>query len=254
MSSFTLNLADVMIYRSFSQEQTSAVVRQRAMATAAIFLEPEFPGYLVDSTMDHHTVMIPAALQGLYYHRLENWKNAAFWYNAAAQVDPVPELQQPILISPWMELESIGNFILPGNSEGWYKRSDTAPGSKIIWKDGGTLVFSCTEIQEEKGLAVLAWKEKFDIPYHHTLVLRAKVNSGTSLIFETVIDGELIRHLTHNGTGSWQDFTIPVEGDLVDYIYLIIREDTTAIEKSCQIEIDSITFLLDETIDDDRTR
>ena len=252
-SIFGQNLANAIIHNSFSQEQSDAFTRQRAMSVAATLLDAESQFTSVESGTTPEIAMIPAALQGLHYHRLRDWKNAAYWYKAAAQEKPFPQVQQNILISPWMELTSTGNFILRGNVEGWQIQSDSALEAKLLKTHDETLFVSCAEIQESTKSVILAWKDNFAIPYHHTLVLRTKVKMGTTLILEIVIDGQLIRHLTQEGTGKWQDSEIPVEGNLVQYIYVHIREDANALAPSCQAEIDSISFLLDETAGNDRS-
>lgn len=241
-AAFQQNIANTVIYKSFSQSSLDAASRQRSLAIAAtslgagLFDEPETTGDLS---------MIPASLRGLYYHRLGDWDNASSWYGSAARGEAVPEQQKDLLISPWMELDPTGDFVLEAHTKEWHKRADTAPGAKLTWSDRGTIEFSCSEILEEPRKAVLEWNQLFDIPYHHTLILRAKAEIGTILILETAIDGQLIRHLTHNGTGKWENFTIPVEGDHVKFIYVHVREDRNSPVRSCAGEIDSISFLLD---------
>jgi hypothetical protein len=242
VAAFQQNIANIVIYNSFSQSSLDAASRQRSLAIAAtslgagLFNEPEAAGDLS---------MIPASLRGLYYHRLGDWDNASIWYGTAAHGEPVPEQQKQLLISPWMELSPTGDFVLDALTKQWHKRTDAATGTKLTWTDRGTLDFGCSEIAEEPKNAVLEWNQAFDIPYHHTLILRAKAEIGTILILETSIDDQLVRHLIHRGTGKWENFTVPVEGDHVKYIYVHVREDRDAPVRSCAGEIDSISFLLD---------
>ena len=198
--------------------------------------------------------MIQSGLRGLHFHRSGDLNNAAYWYSVAARGEPIPEQQNQILISPWMDLTPTGDFMLDAITEEWYVRSDTAPGAALTRTAGGTLEFTCSGVLEESKKAILAWNQLFDIPYHHTLVLKAKAEIGTTVNLETVIDDQLVRHSTFDGTGKWEDFTIPVEGDHVKYIYLIVREDQDSSNKSCKVELDSISFLLDPWIEDDRSR
>lgn len=251
---FKRNAAEALIHKSFSLEQTDAVSRQRAMALAAIFLDQASNPSFSEPPSDDETAMIPAALRGLFYQRLSDQNGAAAWYHIAAQTAPRPDPQRQILISPWMQLNSTGDFVLAGESSAWQKRPDTDPRAVLKQTNEGTLVFSCSEVDKNEKKAALVWPESFDIPYHHSLVLHAKVEPGTRLGFETLVDGQLIRHLNQSGTGMWRDFPMMVDGDHVKVLYIIIREDTGTEEKSCQVEIDSITFLLDEQIKNDRAK
>ncbi len=247
-SALGLNLANLSIYRSFSLQQTDAVSRQKALASATAWLPGEAGG-TQETTAE--LPMIQASLRGLYYHRLRDWHNAAAWYDSAANGKPIPEQQNQLLISPWMILDPSGDFELQGTADAWHLRGDTPSGAAIKKTESGTLQISCSEITADTKKAALAWNQEFDIPYHHTLVLKAKSEIGTTLIFETVIDRQLVRHLTHKGTGKWEDFTIPVEGDHVKYIYVIVREDLESSAGSCLAEIEGITFLPDPWIEDD---
>jgi hypothetical protein len=247
-TSFGRNLANTAIYRSFSQEQTDAASRQEALSMAAAWLERE-AGETGETAAG--AAMIPASLRGLYHHRLGDWQNAAEWYDIAANEEPLPEQQKQLLISPWMKLEPSGDFELLATTSEWHLRADSGSGAEIIRTDRNSLEFTCSDITEETKIATLEWSQPFDIPYHHTLVLKAKSEIGTTLNLETVIDGQLVRHLTNRGTGKWEDFTIPVEGDRVRYIYLIVREDRESSSKSCLTEIDAISFLLDSWVEND---
>ena len=247
-SALGLNLANLAIYRSFSEEQTDATSRQKALASATAWL-PEDTGGTQETAAE--LPMIQASLRGLYYHRLRDWHNAAAWYGSAANGKPIPEQQNQLLISPWMTLDPSGDFELQGTADVWHLRGDAPYGAAIKKTDSGTLQISCSEITADTKKVAMEWSQEFDIPYHHTLVLKAKSEIGTTLNFETVIDRQLVRHLTHKGTGKWEDFTIPVEGDHVKYIYVIVREDLESTARSCLAEIDGITFLLDPWIEDD---
>jgi len=249
-SSLSLNMANFAIYKSFSQEQT-AEKRQHALSSAAAFLGVNSRGTSVNMDPAEDTPMIQSALRGLSFHRLGDVNRAAKWYNVAARGEPIPEQQQPILISPWMELDQSGDFVLDANAQAWHLRPDTAPEADLVWTDNGTLQLSCSKVQEGGKIAILQWNQLFDIPYHHTLVLKTKIETGTVLNLETVIDGQLVRHLTHSGTGEWKNFTIPLQGDHLRYIYMIVREDGESSIKSCTAEIQSISFLLDKRFDND---
>jgi hypothetical protein len=121
----------------------------------------------------------------------------------------------------------------------------------LVWTDNGTLQLSCAKGSEGEKRAILQWNQLFVIPYHHTMVVKAKTDIGTVLNLETVIDGQLVRHLTHSGTGEWENFTIPLQGNHLRYIYMIVRENGESSVKSCTTEIQSISFLLDKRFDND---
>jgi hypothetical protein len=246
-TSFGRNLANTAIYRSFSQEQTDAASRQEALSMAAAWLERE-AGETGETAAG--AAMIPASLRGLYHHRLGDWQNAAEWYDIAANEEPLPEQQKQLLISPWMKLEPSGDFELLATTSEWHLRADSAPGAEIIRNNRNSLEFTCSDISKKTKIATLEWSQPFDIPYHHTLVLKAKTKIGTTLNLETVIDRQLVRHVTHDGTGKWETFSVPLEGDSVKYIYVIVREDAESSARSCLVEIETISFLLDSWVKD----
>ena len=220
--------------------------RQRVLQFAATSLGVGFQGQSEESAEASKLPMLPASFRGLYYRRLGDWKNAAYWYGVAARSEPFPELQQQIVVPPRMELTPTGDFLLRASTEGWRIRSDTAPGAEFTKSDSETIIFSCSEIAEEKKTASLSWTSTFDIPYHHTLILRAKPEAGTILIFASVMDGKSVRHLTHKGDGEWQEFVFPAEGNHVSHLYITVREDLNSPVITCQAEIDTISFLLDD--------
>jgi hypothetical protein len=243
LSSLSLNFVNTIMYRSLDQEQIDAATRKKSLALAAVW----FPGDVGERPNSTEELsMIPATLRGLYYYRLRDWQNAAIWYDIAAKEEPIPENQKQLLVSPWMKLSPSGNFTLEANADEWQFRADTAPGATKTQTDLGTLGFCCSESVDEPKKATLVWDKAFNIPYHHTLVLRAKAEIGTTLILAMVIDGQLNRYIVHEGTEIWEDFTVPLDGDHVNYIYVSIRENSLSSKKSCMAEIDSLTFLLDE--------
>ena len=241
-SAFGLNMANTAIYKSFSQAQTDASSRQQALSSAVTWLG--LASY--ESELAEELPMIPASFRGLYYHRLDDWINAANWYDVAARTKQVPERQKKLLISPWMKLAPSGDFTLEAVVDKWHIRSDTAPGAILSETALETLEFSCSEIVGDPKRAILEWNEAFDIPYHHALIIRAKTEIGTRLILATVIDGKLVRHFVETGTGEWEDYVVSLDGDHIKYIYVQIREDFEASKPSCLAEIDSLTFLLDK--------
>ena len=246
LSAFQHNIVNIVIHNSFSKTGITADSRQRSLSTAASLLGADSHSFSNASETTVDMPMLPASLRGLYYQRLGDWSKAAKWYGVAATGEPFPEKQKQILISPWMKLAPSGDFMLEAVVDEWQIRADTAPGAKTFETDRGTLEFSCSESAGDPKGAVLEWSQEFDIPYHHTMVIRAKAEIGTFLILATVIDGQLVRHLVEPGTGKWEDYIVSVEGDHVKYIYVQIREDVKALEQSCLAEIDSLTFLLDE--------
>ena len=246
-TSFGRNLANTAIYRSFSQEQTDAASRQEALSMAAAWLERE-AGETGETAAG--AAMIPASLRGLYHHRLGDWQNAAEWYDIAANEEPLPEQQKQLLISPWMKLHPSGDFDLQAIAGEWHLRADAPPGAQIKVTDRDTLEFTCSGIAKDTKKAALEWSQAFDIPYHHTAVLKVRSEIGTTLNLETVIDGQLVRHVTHDGTGKWETFSVPLEGDSVKYIYVIVREDAESSARSCLVEIETISFLLDSWVKD----
>jgi len=243
---FQRNIANTVIHNSLSQTGIAAISRQRSLAIATTLLGADLRAFSNAQEANGDMPMIPASFRGLYYHRSDDWTNAAKWYGVAAIGKPIPEKQKQILISPWMKLAPSGDFMLEAIVDEWHIRADTAPGAKITKTDRGTLEFSCSETMVGPKWAALEWNQVFDIPYHHALVIKAKTEIGTMLILATVIDGQWVRHFVETGTGKWEDYIVSLEGDHVKYIYVQIREDAKASEQSCLAEIDSLTFLLDE--------
>lgn len=245
VSAFRENIVNVVIHRSFSEADIAAVSRQRAMSLAAGLFRTAPIGSSIELEAAGNLPMISASLRGFYYHRLGDWIRASKWYEVAAVAEPIPERQKQLLVSPWMKLAPTGDFRLEAAAKAWKMRADTPPGAGIARTDRRTLELSCSEVVGDDQKVVLEWNQPFNVPYHHTVVLTAKAEVGTLLIFETVIDGSLVRHFVHRGTGNWEDLSASIEGEHVSYIYLIIRENPDSNVESCDAEFDAISFLLD---------
>ncbi len=246
-SALQINLANVIIHKSFSKEAADARSRQRSMSLAAKLMSDA--GNVIQDNkqaddIDNHT-MILAAFMGQRYHRLHDWNNAALWYSVASRSKPTPEKQKQLLVSPLLRINEDGTLYLSSNIEMWRIRPDTASGAKLFATSRDTIKLNCTDIDEEPKKAALLWNYPLSIPYHHTLVYRVKTDVGTILSLETVTKGEIERHFVHDGTGEWEGFEIYLNVDQVTFIYVLIRKNSESNQSSCGIEFEEIEFRLD---------
>ena len=89
-----------------------------------------------------------------------------------------------------------------------------------------------------------------EIPYWHTLYLRARVHLGTWLTFAThSVDG-VERHVSyHRGTGEWEEFTIPLDVDSIRWVYISLREPSPDPDTpDYAVDIEPLVLLLDDAV------
>lgn len=248
VSELSQNLATVTLYKTLSEDNVNAAKRQHALFLAAKQLKMRSQeGFIVSHTPKTFP-MIPAILRGEHHRRLEDYSNAADWYNVAAESVPYPTIQKAILVPSWAKITSEGAIVLDGSAGGWRVRSDTIP-EATIRQQNRTGIFSILNSSMQGKRAAFSWDRPLYIPYHHTVVLKARIQKDALFSFETVIDEDLVRHLNkYRGIGRWEEFVFTVEGDHLRYIYILLDRPTPTSTTTTDyvVAIESISFVLDE--------
>ena len=246
-STLSTNLSKIMLHKTLSQENVKAIERQQALYIVSELLSVTSPKQAIEFDDEVKGLsMIPAILRGEHYWRQRKLVEAGYWYRIAAEGEPNPHKQGAILIPPQLKITIDGNLVIDATSRGWKVRRDTIPRAKVIQNQNGKSIFSFFSEQGQQK-AAFAWNHPIELTYHHTLVLKAKVKKNTKLLFETVIDGDLKRHFTYIGTGYWEEFVVPVQGNYLKYIYVLLRQSSdTSGDLEHTIEVESLSFLLDE--------
>lgn len=236
-----VNVVNVVLNKTLTPTRVDVWERQKAFHWIGelLALNQHETGMEIETT-----AMIPAMLQGLSYYRNGDLKTAAAWFTLSAKAVPYPQQQKAMIILPDAQIDANGSLVLKGNSNWWQVRADSSQGANIRRLSDGSAIFSCAN---QDGAFV--WGRPMALPYHHTAVLQAKTAIGTTLIFEMVVDGKISRYLIHPGIGEMERFEIPFQGEELDYIYILIRENEHIIGTSpCHVEVESVTFLLDEGV------
>ncbi|MCP4361148.1 MAG: hypothetical protein GY796_24330 [Chloroflexi bacterium] len=227
-----------------TQEDVDARARQKTIRWATILLTPYQRG---TTTETEPFAMIPAFIQGLAHYRNDDLKAAVTWFNQSAEAAPYPERQKSVIISSFAHINADGSFTLDGNSTGWRVRSDSDRGTSIQLINDAISLTCAPEINSPKSAFV--WSQPIAIPYHHSALIEVKIETGTTLIFETVANGELIRHFVHPGTGKMEQIEVVFQDEQLDLIYFLVRNNEESLKGTpCHTEIKFITILLDEAV------
>lgn len=238
VDSFKENIARVLINKTLNAPTVAATERQQQLARAAQLLGPP-----ADSVPE--SGMILAILQGIANLRTGKTAVAAKWFQAAAEAVPQPNFQQAIWVSPWMSIEKDGSLAVSGNSTVWRTRPDTQKSGTIQSHQDGSATFKC-QPSDELDRAAFEWIQPFTLTFHQTVQIEAWVATGTVLILETRIDGQLERLMTISGTNQWQTVEAPVIGSSGQLIYLIVAQNPEKIDSTtCHVRVRAIRFLLD---------
>ena len=241
------NIALHILYHTLLLENTEAVQRQQHLSQVSSLMSSTNPDSLFTSNLPEGK-MVPAILQGLANLRAGEMASAAQWFRLAATTHPYPENQQKIWISPWMLIEEDSSLVISGSSELWRIRPDNLQSGTIENKQNGARVFSCNNYDDSARVA-FEWIQPYSLEYHHTIQVEAKIERGSTLIIESNIDGELQRPLIMNGDGKWQTSSAPITGTNGKLVYLIVTQDSDdEYPGNCAAQINSIRFLLDNTV------
>jgi len=258
--SLNWNLANVVLEHTLWQDGQQATQRQKMLSLAAQFYSATSSDSEVQTTdivTDHSYTMISAVIAAEYYRRLGDSHSTAMWLNRAATAEPLPRLQRHILLPANVDLTTDGSIILRGNSPFWEVRPDTRADADIIRKPDGTAILGFKNSSTELNRAVLSWKYPMDIFYHHQLRLDVRATEGCSLVIETVIDDQRVRHQLqpdgskiYVGVGKWEQLNFVVEGTELHFIDLLLTLDSSSKWSNtadCTMEIASVVFVLDNT-------
>lgn len=193
------------------------------------------------------TATIPGLLQGIHAFREAQWGDAAYWFSVASNNNLNQTLPDEFSVSPWAKVTSDHALVLDGNSYHWSIRADSAPNAHIEYNGNSFGLFICDKNSTDNERAAFYWNQPLSIRFHHTAILKTAVSPGTTLVFETVIDDNITRHLVYSGTGETESITIPFLGEQIDLMYILLFNDPDIISSQlCQADIQSFTLLLDE--------
>jgi hypothetical protein len=251
VSSFSFNLAGVVLNKTLWRGEQTARDRQEALAMTAKLLEVASGKRSSSSTeavLNKECSMIPSMVIADDYRRQKDLKKAAFWLHHAATTAPYPSLQHAVLLPGWIQITPQGNLVVDWSISSWHFRSDSQLADLAIDEEYGWLALSYRNKLGQRDKVIYEWKGPLQLSYWHTLQLRARVHPGTYLTFETHSDTGVERHLNYyGGTGRWETFSIPLNVDKLRYIYISISEPSPdSLVLDYAVDIEPLTFLLDE--------
>lgn len=247
----SVNLANLLIYKSLVDDNILAIDRQHYLefASKLMLLGQESENNEVVSERRAED-MISLIYRGLHDYRNGMNSRAASWFGKVAESPPIPSSQRSLLVSPFVDLEQSGSIVIAGNNPRWNVRSDSFPGTSIEPSSAGQSILSCSSNESVNNRAAFSWNHPNNINYHHTMEVEVLVPNGSYFVIETVTDGELIRHLVHRGNGRFEQLLIPLLGENLEHIYILLRSDTEdANGVVCQADLRSIKLIKDNTSD-----
>jgi hypothetical protein len=191
-----------------------------------------------------------ALVSAEYHRRYGNFDKAAEFLYCAANADFAEKLENPLIIPLWVDLKPNGTMTIPANTLDWYVRRDTVPSAKIIHGENQLVTLSVIKESNQHHRVAFVWRQSLQISYHHTLILKTRVQKGCQLIIETVTDEEgIVRHLIHTGDGQWQNHVVRLKGNSLRFLYVLLEHEIESGNEECSVELDSLSFLLDEDTD-----
>ncbi len=246
-SELSLNLAQVVLNKTLWQENQSAIDRQRAFAWAATLIEIA-SGEKASFSDDKECSMIAAMTIADYHRKHKDHQATAAWLRRAATADPYPAIQSAIVLPVWTSVTPQGDIVLDWSTENWYFRSDSQPANLAFDDENAWLNISYRNKLGQRDKVIYTWKGPLEIPYWHTLYLRARVHPGTFLTIETHSTDGVERYINyHRGTGEWEEFIIPLNIDNIRWIYISLREPSPDSDTpDYAVDIEPLTLLLDD--------
>jgi hypothetical protein len=252
-SSLSLNLAHIALNKTLWRGEQTALERQQALSLASTMLEIASRGEAnspTDVVSVEQCSMIPSMVIGDYYRKHKSLQASAAWLRRAVTAEPYPAIQSAIVLPGWTSVTPQGDIVLDWSTAHWDFRGDSQLANLAFDDENGWLNISYHNQLGQRDTVIYTWSGPLEIPYWHTLCLRAKVYPGTFLTFSThSVDG-VERHVDyHRGTGEWEEFTIPLDVDSIKWIYVSLREPSPDPDTpDYAIDIEPLTFLLDDAV------
>jgi hypothetical protein len=247
--SLSFNLANVVLNRTLWQGNQTAIGRQRVLSLAAGLLEAgsgEKPGPFTETIVSGQCTLIPSMVIADYYRKQKDFVKASTWLRQAASADPYPATQDAILLPGWVRVTPRGDIALDWSSSNWHFRSDSQPANLEVDDDHGWLTISYQNNLEQRDRVIYEWRGPLQIPYWHTLQLRARVHPGAFLTFETHSTAGVQRYIHyHQGSGEWEEFIIALNAETLRYMYISLTEpsqDSSVMDYT--VDIEPLTLVL----------
>jgi hypothetical protein len=183
--------------------------------------------------------IIGEILQGEHFRQQGQFNLAAQQYWRAAHAPSTASMQATLLIPVSVPVMEDGTLRIDATSPYWRVRRDSPAAAKIEITNEQQGLFSFVSNAGTRNRGSFSWSRPFAIPYHHTVVIHAKIPTGCQLIVETVVDGQLVRHLQHTGSEQWEEITFAVLGELFQYVYFHLDGIGEDIQQ-CQMLLDAV--------------
>jgi hypothetical protein len=190
-------------------------------------------------TSDMTNGIIREILRGEYFRQQGQLDVAAQHYWQAAQASSTESVLSTLLVPVTLPVMEDGTLQIDATSPHWRVRRDSPSATKIEITDEQQTLFSFVSSTGTRNRGSFSWFWPFAIPYHHTVMIHANVPAECQLIVETVVDGQLVRHVQHLGTDSWEEITFAVVGELFQYVYFHLDGIGEDIQQ-CQMLLDAV--------------
>lgn len=247
-SHFYANLAHLALDNALWTGHTELSSRQNKLARSARLYAAAAQGPQDARLAPDDSYTVLSAIVAAEHYRRQGQYNltAAHLYRAAEAPGCSAALDGAIALPGWAQLSTDGAIRLDGSMPRWTVRGDnTAEAAAERLPSGETVLTLWSDTRFRR--ASFQWRGHLAIPYHHRAVLRSRVDIGCIVRLETVIDGQIIRHFAHPGTGEWEEQEFPIQGQTLEYIYILLDvSDDVGPQSTCTATIDYVAFMLDE--------
>lgn len=164
-----------------------------------------------------------------YYMYHQDMSTAIQWYQyAIADPSAWPDATQPI----WRErLMPDGQILLDDfvTPDFWKVDEVNSNVTAVTLQSTDSIVHISypdrPDTRDRLAYSLFPNPDQVPLGYHRTLAVRVQVATNSYLTLETVTDGMRQRHLDYvQGRGEWQILRLPLEGDILKEIKIIISE------------------------------
>jgi hypothetical protein len=253
ISGLCANLSNVFLNNALWRAGQTIEERRQSLATAASLMQIASNSTAMRPTAnmpESACSMIPSMVNADYYRKHKQLAEAADWLQRAVVAAPSPGIQEPVMLSGWISVTTAGNVVMSWSDPAWQFRSDSQLASISTNAGGDRLTLSYENAVGHRDRVIYQWSGLLQLPYWHTLRLKAKIHSGTWLTVESHSKSGLKRHLNYyQGTGDWEELDFPLASDDLDYLYISISEpsaDSTTSDYT--VDLAPLTVILDKSV------
>ena len=170
------------------------------------------------------------------------------WLLQAAASYPANQVTLPLML-PIHAVPNLatGDIQLMWDNDYWMPRRDSLPLVAAVEPATNLLTISYENVPQVEDRFIYQWRGNMSLPAWYAVEVVSRLEPGAFLTLEIRTEHGLKRYVNYEpGTGEWETFVLPLEGNQLRHIYILVTDSADAVgPPGYEQQLKPLTLLLE---------